>query len=186
MLKRQDTIIAWLPLVRAIAARQFRRLGVLSRLLVVDLDDVFHIGVIGLMRAVDKLDPASAEPAAYFAMRIRGAILDFLRSFPYFKDGEPVERVEISELDERQLAHSNLTQKAEAEAEVSLLLRRLPCRQQVVWRETLRGASPKAIARALGVKQSRVSQIKKEGLERLRAIAGQTDTSMRDGASQDL
>jgi len=175
MLARQDTIVAWLPLARAIAARQFRRLGVLSRLLVVDLDDVFHIGVIGLMRAVDNLDPASSEPGAYFAMRIRGAILDFLRSFPYFKDGEPVERVEISEVDERQLANSSPTRKAETEAEVSLLLRRLPSRQRVVWREALRGTPPKAIARALGVKQSRVSQIKKQGLERLRAIAGQND-----------
>jgi RNA polymerase sigma factor (sigma-70 family) len=168
--QRQEEILAWLPLARSIAAHQFRRLGGLTRLLVIDRDDMFHTGVIGLIRAVDNFDPAHPEAqAAYFATRIRGAIFDYLRSFPYFKNGEVIERADETELEQGKVCRE--LEEAEKEAELNLLLMRLPFRQQTVFRESLRGTPPRLIARRLGVNQSRVSQIKKEALERLREFA---------------
>jgi RNA polymerase sigma factor (sigma-70 family) len=171
MIERQEAILTWLPLARSIAAHQFRRLGGLSQLLVIDADDVFHTGVIGLIRALDNFDPGrSKDQGPYFATRIRGAIFDFLRSFPYFKNGEAIERADEAELEQGRFYAE--PEQTERETDLSLLLMRLPSRQQTVLRESLRGTPPKLIARSLGVNQSRVSQMKKEGLERLRALAG--------------
>ena len=155
--------------MRVIAAGEFQRLGSLTRLLQIEFDDLFQTGVVGLITAVDRFDPRLSGPKTYFARRIRGAILDFLRSFPYFKNGEAVERVEEDEL----LLHP--TQSVELkEAEIRVDLERLAASLTARQRTVIMGIACEIpqyiVARTLGVNQSRVSQIKNEGLATLRSV----------------
>lgn len=71
----KDLIERYLPLVRNVVDRI--KLNVPAH---VDADDLYSVGVTGLLAAVRKFDPEQGNTfASYAAMRIRGAILDELR-----------------------------------------------------------------------------------------------------------
>lgn len=71
----KELIERYLPLVRNVVDRI--KLNVPAH---VDADDLYSVGVIGLLAAVKKFDPAQGHTfGGYAAMRIRGAILDELR-----------------------------------------------------------------------------------------------------------
>src|SRR5688572_17018831 len=71
----QELIVRYLPLVRNVVDRI--KLNVPAH---VDADDLYSVGITGLLAAVRKFDPAQGHTfASYAAMRIRGAILDELR-----------------------------------------------------------------------------------------------------------
>lgn len=72
---RDRTVIQYLPLVRVIAIRVHQNLPTY-----IELDDVIHAGVIGLLDAVKKYDSSkNVEFPAYAKHRIKGAIFDSLR-----------------------------------------------------------------------------------------------------------
>jgi len=71
----KDLIERYLPLVRNVVDRV--KLNVPAH---VDADDLYSVGITGLIAAVRKFDPKQGNTfASYAAMRIRGAILDELR-----------------------------------------------------------------------------------------------------------
>src|SRR5437868_4848063 len=71
----KELIVRYLPLVRNVVDRV--KLNVPAH---VDADDLYSVGITGLIAAVRKFDPnQGATFASYAAMRIRGAILDELR-----------------------------------------------------------------------------------------------------------
>jgi len=72
---RQELILQYYPLVRQIAARVIKRLPSY-----IDLDDLIHIGTLGLIEAIDRF-PTTNSPSfnTYARMRIQGAIYDQLR-----------------------------------------------------------------------------------------------------------
>jgi RNA polymerase sigma factor for flagellar operon FliA len=71
----KELIERYLPLVRNVVDRI--KLNVPAH---VDADDLYSVGVTGLIAAVRKFDPEQGSTfASYAAMRIRGAILDELR-----------------------------------------------------------------------------------------------------------
>src|SRR6266542_658931 len=71
----KDLISRYLPLVRNVVDRI--KLNVPAH---VDADDLYSVGITGLIAAVRKFDPEQGSTfASYAAMRIRGAILDELR-----------------------------------------------------------------------------------------------------------
>ncbi|HWA85034.1 MAG TPA: FliA/WhiG family RNA polymerase sigma factor [Opitutus sp.] len=71
----EELITRYLPLVRNVVDRI--KLNLPSH---VDADDLYSVGVTGLLGAVRKYDPEQGKTfAAYAMMRIRGAILDELR-----------------------------------------------------------------------------------------------------------
>lgn len=73
--RRDELILEHLPLVRAIALRVQESLPVH-----VELDDLTHAGVLGLMDAATKYDAAKQVSFPTYAKhRIKGAILDSLR-----------------------------------------------------------------------------------------------------------
>jgi RNA polymerase sigma factor for flagellar operon FliA len=73
---REKLLAEHLPEVRYIARRIHDRLP-----LHVPFEDLLHAGVIGLIDAVDKFDPAKqVQLKSYAKFRIRGAILDSLRA----------------------------------------------------------------------------------------------------------
>src|SRR6058998_1425910 len=76
---RDQIVLENLPLVKAIAVRVYENLPVN-----VDLDDLVHAGVLGLMDAVTKYDAAkNVAFRAYAKHRIKGAILDSLRQLDW-------------------------------------------------------------------------------------------------------
>jgi RNA polymerase sigma factor FliA len=76
---RDRIVIEHLPLVKAIAVRVHENLPVH-----VDVDDLFHAGVLGLFDAAGKYNPDKKVAfAAYAKHRIKGAILDSLRQLDW-------------------------------------------------------------------------------------------------------
>jgi RNA polymerase sigma factor for flagellar operon FliA len=77
--QRDKLILDHLPLVKAIANRIHESLPVH-----VDLDDMVHAGILGMMDAADKFDQEkNVKFATYAKYRIRGAILDSLRGLDW-------------------------------------------------------------------------------------------------------
>jgi RNA polymerase sigma factor for flagellar operon FliA len=75
-LLRDQLILDYAPLIRFIAQKISSRLP--SN---VDIDDLISAGVIGLMDAIEKYDPSRDNKfKTYAEFRVRGAILDELRS----------------------------------------------------------------------------------------------------------
>ena len=73
---RDQLIMDYAPLIRFVAQRIASRLP--SN---IDIDDLISAGVIGLMDAIEKYDPSRDNKfKTYAEFRIRGAILDELRS----------------------------------------------------------------------------------------------------------
>lgn len=77
----EDTLIErYLPLVRSYVDRI--KMTLPSH---VDADDLYSVGVTGLLAAVRRYDPAQAGSfVAYATMRIRGSVLDELRRMDWF------------------------------------------------------------------------------------------------------
>lgn len=68
-------IKAYLPVVRSVAMQIIARCPAN-----VELDDLVNVGVIGLMDAADRFNPAFGKPFRFYAeLRVRGEILDELR-----------------------------------------------------------------------------------------------------------
>ncbi|MBN1478018.1 FliA/WhiG family RNA polymerase sigma factor [Candidatus Sumerlaeota bacterium] len=77
--QRDEMIIENLPLVKYIAARIAGRLP--SH---VEVDDLINAGILGLIDAIDKYDPTrKIKFKTYAEFRIRGAIIDELRSLDW-------------------------------------------------------------------------------------------------------
>jgi DNA-directed RNA polymerase sigma subunit (sigma70/sigma32) len=75
MARRDRLVLEHLPLVKAIAVRVRENLPVH-----VDLDDLVHAGVLGLVDAANKLNPKKqAVFSSYAKHRVKAAMLDSLR-----------------------------------------------------------------------------------------------------------
>ncbi len=76
---REEIIKDYVPLVKFVAHRISNRLP--SH---VELDDLIHSGILGLMDAVEKFDPARGiKFKTYAELRVKGAILDGLRDLDW-------------------------------------------------------------------------------------------------------
>lgn len=77
--RRDELVLKYLPLVRAIAIRVYENLPVH-----VDVDDLVHAGVMGLFDAATKYDAEKQVSfQGYAKHRIKGAILDSLRDLDW-------------------------------------------------------------------------------------------------------
>lgn len=77
--QRNQMILEHLPLVKFVAARIAGRLP--SH---VEIDDLINAGILGLIDAIDKYDPTrKIKFKTYAEFRIRGAIIDELRSLDW-------------------------------------------------------------------------------------------------------
>lgn len=76
-LLREQLVSLYTPYARIIAARMYRRRGRLAA----GFSDYMQSALLGLLRAIDRYDPALAIPFIHFSGRhIRGAVLDALPS----------------------------------------------------------------------------------------------------------
>ena len=80
---RESEILRHLPLVHTVVERVAAHLPPN-----VDKDDLFHAGVIGLMDAISRFDPSRDNAlSTYAVLRIRGAVIDELRSRDWVSRG---------------------------------------------------------------------------------------------------
>lgn len=71
-----QNLLRYLPLVDKIARKMHRKLPPNT----IKLDDLNGYGVLGLMEALNRLDPNVENPSAFLSSRIRGAMLDHIRA----------------------------------------------------------------------------------------------------------
>lgn len=71
-------------LVKKVASKIYYRLGDTG----IEFDDLFQVGVIGLIKALDNYDEDKGKFSTYAYIRIRGEILDFLRQQDIFPNTE--------------------------------------------------------------------------------------------------
>jgi RNA polymerase sigma factor for flagellar operon FliA len=83
---RYELIEQHLPLAKAIVARVRLAYG-----LAIPFDDLYSLGLTGLMRAAERFDPTRGVPFATFAYhRVRGAVIDGLRRDPGVRLDDPL------------------------------------------------------------------------------------------------
>lgn len=81
--KRRDLVETHAPLIRRVVRRIYRRLPPHTRGF--DEEDLFSVGVMGLLDAEERYDPSSGASFKTFAeFRIKGAILDEVRRHDFF------------------------------------------------------------------------------------------------------
>ncbi len=74
--RKEEIVLEHLPLVKKVAAKIYHKLPDCD----IEFDDLVNTGIIGLMKAIDKYDERKAKFSTYAYIKIRGEILDFLRS----------------------------------------------------------------------------------------------------------
>ncbi|SNZ08116.1 RNA polymerase, sigma 28 subunit, SigD/FliA/WhiG [Persephonella hydrogeniphila] len=74
--EREKLILDNLSLVKKVASKIYYRLPKGD----IEFDDLVNVGVIGLMKAIEKYDKDKARFSTYAYIKIRGEILDYLRS----------------------------------------------------------------------------------------------------------
>lgn len=179
--KRDDLILQWMPLARRIAASESRRLGGITRILSIDVEDLYQSGLVGLIRGAAMYKPELCAPQTYFTRRIRGAICDFLRSFPHFDVAKEGARgflsLDTPEEDEAKDLAAALSvmdpefERAENRLTLGALMRRLCASHKPVIFGMMRGTPQVIIARRLGVTEGRVSQMRLEAISFMRRAA---------------
>ena len=119
---RDQAILEELPQVYFIASRILERLPAS-----VELEDLVNAGVIGLLEAYEHYDSArNAQFKTFARFRIRGAILDSLRSLDWGSRGMRRRAREITETSHRlELALGRKPEKQEVAAEMQLSLDQL-------------------------------------------------------------
>jgi RNA polymerase sigma-B factor len=174
---RRKLIERHLPLVRSLARRLCGNGD--------QLDDLTQVGAVGLIKAVDRFDPARGSSlAAYATPTIVGEILRHVRD-----TGQPVHvprsdreagvNVRTVPFDETGPFDDRFERTAPGPGEERVLiecgLRALPRRQRrIVHLHYFGNLSQRRIAGELGLSQVHVSRLLRESLGRMREEIGQT------------
>ncbi|NPA13317.1 MAG: sigma-70 family RNA polymerase sigma factor [Aquificae bacterium] len=74
--EKEKIVLENLSLVKKVASKIYYRLPKGD----IEFDDLVNVGVIGLMKAIDRYDKDKAKFSTYAYIKIRGEILDYLRS----------------------------------------------------------------------------------------------------------
>ncbi|SFM47357.1 RNA polymerase sigma factor, sigma-70 family [Thermodesulforhabdus norvegica] len=95
--ERNELVVRYLPLVKTAALRLMGRLPDH-----ITYDELFSSGVVGLLDAVDKYDPSFGIPfESYALIRIRGSMIDDIRSKDVVPRGVRAKVAEIEQVIER-------------------------------------------------------------------------------------
>ena len=76
--QREEIVEVFLPLVRLVAERIHRRLPA-----GMDLESLVQAGVMGLLEAIDRYNPERGTFQTYARYRVRGEIMEYLRSLDW-------------------------------------------------------------------------------------------------------
>jgi RNA polymerase sigma factor (sigma-70 family) len=166
---REEKIEHYLPLAQGIAGSRFRKLGpTMRRLLVIEYQDIYHCAVVGLIEAVDDYDGRGQEEQ-FLASRTFYAVINYLRSFPWFnwRSGESYERTSDSDI----VARIDPMERVESAILLDQLLKRTTPRRRAILGAILEGISQRQLADQLGVTESAVSDLKHRTIDAMRLAA---------------
>jgi RNA polymerase sigma factor (sigma-70 family) len=161
---REQLIIDHLPLVQAIAHNtHFSRLP--SGM---DRDDLIQAGCEGLIQAVDRYDPNKGVFTQYAARRIKGAMIDCIRTMQHGNRGQPLP--ETMSLDLCTDAIPDTWEHIRPDyIDLWDMVETLDhCAQVVIKHYYKKDLYLHEIGRYLGVSESRASQIKSTAIKQLR------------------
>ncbi len=198
--RKQQIILENTPLVKKVASKIFFKL---PRDAGIEFDELVNTGIIGLIKAIDKFDESKAQFSTYAYIKIRGEILDYLRSL-HIMPRSMREKIRKEKEEGKDIPLSNLAimismEKAIGGEDSSMRLidvmvsddispedqaissqvgdKIVEAMEQLSEKErrTLQmfffeEREPKEIASALGISQSRVSQIKSQAIKKLKTI----------------
>ena len=170
---REELIVGTMWLVRVVAKHLARRLSPC-----ITLDELTSAGAVGLIKAADRYDHKRALSfAAYAKHRILGEMLDYLRAQDPLSRTERRARRERGEATEAAAFVAMTDLPAADRVPVDYLLRAQVCtaRRSLTNRENrvielsfYAGWNNREIAQAMGVNESRISQLKTSALSKLR------------------
>lgn len=170
---REELILAHLHRVRTIAVL----VGRTNLPQGIEMDDLIQAGSIGLMEAVTRFNPEKGVQLDTFcAHRIRGAMLDLIRQRvgrrgKISRVAVPKDEFFYERLPSPDLTPEQLSAARSALARLGWAIGRLPKRQALIIRLLFfQEMRADAIAPLLGVHESRIAQLKREALLRLRDL----------------
>lgn len=161
--KRNALVEANYELVRAIASGMLRRVPPS-----IELDDMVHEGVFGLIDAAERFDPSRGVPFRLYAkLRIRGAIMDATRRRHYSNAthaplDEAPEPPVLPDIEDR-------IDRSRSAKKVGQVLEMLPVEQRkVVSSYYAKGKTNADIGREAGVEPRKVCEIHRQALGTMR------------------
>ena len=186
---RNKLVELYLPLAKSVT---YNMRPLTTRHQQASVDEFVQIAVVGLMQAIPRYDPASgAKPGTFLGHRVRGAILDFVRTLDWVprierqrlkRDAEALEiKMQATDFSEKPARRVSL---AEMLADGRSVDPAAELEREDFWRRAARGLDPQErtllrlafregcrqadIARALGISQGRVCVLIKRLLKKLR------------------
>ncbi len=177
--EREELILSLAPRVRAAVDRVFRAMPTM-----VGREDMLNEAWIGAIQAVDRFEPERGLKLSTLAeRRIRGQILDYLRSMDRLKrkhrrkvrDGQAIAPrvLELGDRDFLDPRGSRALQCLEDRRDTRLILCRAkltPRQRRVLSRHYWGSALDKDIAQEMGVSTGRISQLRTAIIAKLRAV----------------
>jgi RNA polymerase sigma factor (sigma-70 family) len=163
---RDQFVIDHLNLVQVITATLARRTHGIF-----EFDDLYQSGCLGLVKAARTFDPSKAASKTYLQRRITGEILDYMRTFPYFRYGLPIKHVDWEVALELAPVACPETQRAEMRVEIHGLMRRLNPVQRAVIECGLADRPRKSLMRKLKITEARLAQIAAEAIRSMKEAA---------------
>ena len=193
---KKEIVLENLSLVKKVASKIYRKIPENT----LEFDELVNVGVIGLMKAIDNYDENKARFSTYAYIKIRGEILDFLRKLDFLPRNvrEKVKNGDLEDLREEGALFLSLEEKLfgedssaslgdrlvsselspedavivkEAKERLTEAIDKLNDKEKLVLQLLfVEELDLKSVSQILGVSPSRVSQVKKEALKKLRAF----------------
>jgi len=193
---KKEIVLDYLPLVKKIANKIYRRIPEGA----VEFEELVNTGVIGLMKAIEKYDQTKAKFSTYAYIKIRGEILDYLRSLDFLprRVREKVKSGELELLKDEIVSFISLEEllfpgadrltvkdtissleptpeeellEKEAKERLAEALKKLPEREQLILQLIfVEELDLKSISEILGISVSRVSQLKTSAIKKLKKL----------------
>jgi RNA polymerase sigma factor for flagellar operon FliA len=184
MQEREEKILKWGPLVAKIANRIWRRIPHDS----LEFDDLCSAGILGLIWAVDRYDPARGDFDSYASSRIRGAILDELREYDYvsrrhgrdiLSRNQAIHSIDADDgtmklVENQPVEGVGLDDQIDAKRIQGILIncKMNPRDRKVLWLYYFQDMKLKTIGILMGVTESRAAERRARGVKYLRKIMG--------------
>ena len=141
----------------------------------VEVDDLIQTGMVALIEAARRYEDRGFSFATYAGVRVKGAMLDVLRSQRPGGRGvavviEPLDQTELESIADPAPLADTLFDQGEQCNDMTTAIAQLPPREaRILSLYFVEGMGLDAIGATLGIGAARVCQIKKVGLARLRA-----------------
>ena len=161
-----ETVNDLMRMSYGMAGKAIRRIG--PRLSGMDADDLAQEAMLGLLKRGPRHNPQLGSKTTYYWMVIRSSISDALRREPHCRRGIPINFAALSPY----VPAKNQFPDAHARVDCARLLSSLTDREREVVEAYMAEIPQSVLAQRYGVHPSRISQIRKSAMLKLKDTAG--------------